>query len=109
MKKLILSLFLTHFSLSGFSQKMNTEPINIKLELQQKTDSLSKLSGKKVIGYLFETYGGKTDTTIFFEENGVRKSMILKTLSKEFPSGDSNRRVNAVSDTTKSIIFRNHD
>jgi len=85
------------------------EPLSVRMELKQKTDSLSKISGKSVVGYLFETNAGKKTTTIFYEEDGKIKSMILKTLSKELPSGDTNWRINSVGDTSKRRVLSNND
>lgn len=101
MKKLVLFFIVFILFKPVFSQtKNNNEPENYYSDYKNKMDSLSKISGKNVTGYLSEMVGTKKVTTIFYWENGLLKNMLLDTSRKQLPNRSSNRTVNSIRKTT---------
>lgn len=97
MRKLILLITFLFGSFSVFSQSQKIgEPEKYYKEYRQKMDSLSKLSGKNVTGYLTEVTSTKKVTTIFYTENNVMKSMVLDTTRTQLPNSGTNRTVDSI-------------
>jgi len=98
MKKILSLILFCLLHTVVFSQTPpKGEPKDFYNEYKKEMDSLSKLSGKVVTGYLLTTSGNKKQLTIFYIENDSLKSMILDTTSRQSPYRGTKRTVDSVS------------
>lgn len=93
------------FGITQGQELKQGEPVNINKSIQNRLDSLSKISGKSVISYSIETYADMKVVKIFFYESGKLEKVILETTSSQSPLSGTNRTINSVSDTIHRRVF----